>query len=426
MKIGVFVIVVLLIVLGGVVTAKVRQWLRGTPQPVAETGPSDERENPASREPQPAASRSTKPTVLAALPGSAESGKKAKAGDRDPWSFRSEENKSGKDGGKSAPPSYMPKVSSDRFSGGNDRSTAPWQGNGQGASADRTSNRDSFGRPADNNRRPADASAANPLRGAEGGPAPNADTASRWDSAANNSTGSRPAAASRFNSDTTSRSGNSDVGAASPSRFANSAGVAPRFNDRNDAPMTPNTTSGRREDGAYVVGPTENYWSISEKLYGTGTYFEALAKHNSKKYPKEDKLKPGSVIQTPSQAELVRLYPSLCPKAAVEEALRASQSAASARMAPAGTAPAGIAPATAGTSAFPSSGSRLYVVREGETLYDIARYELGKASRWAEIYNLNRNTLGQQFDELTPGMRLVMPGSDTSELTQRPGSSYQR
>ena len=75
------------------------------------------------------------------------------------------------------------------------------------------------------------------------------------------------------------------------------------------------------------------------------------------------------------------------------------------------------------------SGSRTYTVAEGDTLFDIARYELGKASRWAEIYELNRDALGKDFDYLVPGTQLVLP-QDTSRspdpITRRSPRDYQR
>ena len=56
-----------------------------------------------------------------------------------------------------------------------------------------------------------------------------------------------------------------------------------------------------------------------------------------------------------------------------------------------------------------AGGGRTYVVQEGDTLSSIARNELGKVSRWAEIYQLNREALGRDYDYLAPGMRLVLP-----------------
>lgn len=60
---------------------------------------------------------------------------------------------------------------------------------------------------------------------------------------------------------------------------------------------------------------------------------------------------------------------------------------------------------------FRNTGSarRVYIVREGDTLYDIARNELGKASRWGEIYDLNWDQLGNRVDGLVPGMKLLLP-----------------
>ena len=37
-----------------------------------------------------------------------------------------------------------------------------------------------------------------------------------------------------------------------------------------------------------------------------------------------------------------------------------------------------------------------------------------KSSRWAEIYQINREALGKDYDYLTPGMRLVLPIRDSA------------
>jgi nucleoid-associated protein YgaU len=69
-------------------------------------------------------------------------------------------------------------------------------------------------------------------------------------------------------------------------------------------------------------------------------------------------------------------------------------------------------------------GGRVYVVEKGDTLFDIARYELGKPSRWAEIYDLNQDVLGDDFHFLEPGTELVLPSDRPEEsLTkQREGT----
>ncbi len=70
---------------------------------------------------------------------------------------------------------------------------------------------------------------------------------------------------------------------------------------------------------------------------------------------------------------------------------------------------------------------RTYTVAEGETLFDIARYELGKASRWVEIYELNREVLGNDIDYIQPGTRLMLPGGDRPDaLAEPPGGGFRR
>ena len=73
----------------------------------------------------------------------------------------------------------------------------------------------------------------------------------------------------------------------------------------------------------------------------------------------------------------------------------------------------------ASTQGRRASGSNVYVVEQGDTLFDIARYELGKASRWAEIYDLNRDVLGEDFDHLSPGTELTLPAKQVADSFTR-------
>ncbi len=67
-------------------------------------------------------------------------------------------------------------------------------------------------------------------------------------------------------------------------------------------------------NGRYTVQPNDSMWSISEKVYGTGRYFKALAEHNRAKLLRADKLTVGTMISVPSTSLLEQNYPSLCPK----------------------------------------------------------------------------------------------------------------
>jgi len=161
------------------------------------------------------------------------------------------------------------------------------------------------------------------------------------------------------------------------------------------------TRDGRRDDGTYEVQPNDNYWLISEKLYGTGAYFKALAEHNRRKSARDERLQVGDVIATPDLAQLEKSYPDLCPKASRREAAKRQMTTVSTRQV----------------------GGRTYLTQEGDTLYDIARTELGKASRWAEIYDLNRDLLGSDYHYLRPGLQLAIPDGEAavqpSKVTRR-------
>jgi nucleoid-associated protein YgaU len=52
---------------------------------------------------------------------------------------------------------------------------------------------------------------------------------------------------------------------------------------------------------------------------------------------------------------------------------------------------------------------RTYTVQPGDTLSGIAQQQLGNASRWPEIFVLNRSTI-QHPDRISPGQVLTLPG----------------
>lgn len=173
---------------------------------------------------------------------------------------------------------------------------------------------------------------------------------------------------------------------------------------------SPYTGSGTPH--TYTVQPNDNYWKISEKVYGTGAYFQALAEQNRKKIPDESRLRPGDTISIPPVGELEKKYADLCPKPSHRDTTRRQ-----------------LATVSTVTPASQVGGGRVYVVQEGDNLYDIARWELGKVTRWPEIYDLNRDALGNDPDHLTPGMRLILPGDrpgGVSKVADRPDDTIYR
>ena len=166
--------------------------------------------------------------------------------------------------------------------------------------------------------------------------------------------------------------------------------------------------NGSRGDGTYDVQPNESFSAISQKIYGTESYFKALEELNRGKSP-DGQLKVGQNILAPDVTELEKRFPALCPKENHREVLQNRNATL--------------------VSAHNLRGTRSYTVVEGDTLFDIARYELGKASRWAEIYDLNQNVLGKDFDYLVPGTELALPEDKPERpdpIARRQGGRIQR
>ncbi len=164
----------------------------------------------------------------------------------------------------------------------------------------------------------------------------------------------------------------------------------------------------QREGDKYTVQPNDSFWIISQKAYGTGAFFKALYEHNRKLHPEVDEMKIGQILSVPDESVLRHNYPDLCP-APRKQVARVQQ-----RL-------------TASNGRLPDTG-RVYTVEDGDTLFEIARHELGKTSRWAEIYDLNREVLGNDFDYLRPGTELILPADKSREenVTRQPNSVYPR
>lgn len=52
---------------------------------------------------------------------------------------------------------------------------------------------------------------------------------------------------------------------------------------------------------------------------------------------------------------------------------------------------------------------KTYTVKPGDNLWAIAKYNLGSGSKWGNIYDLNKSTIGPSASIIQPGMKLVMP-----------------
>ena len=142
---------------------------------------------------------------------------------------------------------------------------------------------------------------------------------------------------------------------------------------------------------SYVVREGEGYWSISTDIYKDGRYFRALYEHNKSVIPLFE-LNPGAQISTPDKSDLRRLWPDLCPT----DDLASEESSADDNV----------------KQTIPQSTKRVYVTRQGDTLFAIAGQKLDQASRFMDIYRINQvrlESLVDPYKELPVGVRLVLP-----------------
>jgi len=153
-----------------------------------------------------------------------------------------------------------------------------------------------------------------------------------------------------------------------------------------DQPHILPTTAIRPIGGTLRALRDDSFWSISERVYGTGVYFKALYEHNRERFLEPDRIAQGGEVEVPSLDALKRLYPDLCAQPSEEGTVVYSQ-----------------------LRQTEQPKTRSYVVRQGETLWDIARYELGQGSRYVEIQRLNRDRLGEDYNRPPAGMTLQLP-----------------
>lgn len=56
-----------------------------------------------------------------------------------------------------------------------------------------------------------------------------------------------------------------------------------------------------------------------------------------------------------------------------------------------------------------SSNSRIYIVKKGDCLWNIAKKCSGKGSNWRQLYNLNKKVIGKNPNLIYPGQKLTLP-----------------
>jgi hypothetical protein len=62
-----------------------------------------------------------------------------------------------------------------------------------------------------------------------------------------------------------------------------------------------------------LTGPEDSFWSISEQVYGSGSYYRALFRHNEASVLRPDQLRAGIEVRTPPLSLLRDRYPTDFP-----------------------------------------------------------------------------------------------------------------
>ena len=57
----------------------------------------------------------------------------------------------------------------------------------------------------------------------------------------------------------------------------------------------------------------------------------------------------------------------------------------------------------------PEKAERSYTIKSGDNLSDIAQEQLGDANRWNEIYELNKDVIGDNPDMIHAGKKFKLP-----------------
>lgn len=165
--------------------------------------------------------------------------------------------------------------------------------------------------------------------------------------------------------------------------------------------------------GEYVVQKGDFGTTIAKKTLGRASAWPEIVAAN----PGLDarKMKPGQKLRIPAAVPAT-----------------ASGSGAAPTPAPPGVTPPALGPVgpaaqpigpSASAPPTPSAAERVYVVQQGDTLSDIARRELGSASKWQVVRDANADVL-RGSETVRTGMKLKIPARSAAVAsTPAPASS---
>ncbi|MEX2188877.1 MAG: LysM peptidoglycan-binding domain-containing protein [Pirellulales bacterium] len=169
----------------------------------------------------------------------------------------------------------------------------------------------------------------------------------------------------------------------------------------------------------YVTVNGDTPASIAERLYGDDRYAAALMAYNGVDIAPDVGVNAGGEVLVPQLVDLRRAFAQLIP----DDSSHSVAADVATANAPRDQVPNNAAVANRDDVAAHANNvaTRVYQVARGETVYDIARKELGRVSRWREILQLNQDQLGGDIDAVAPGMKLRLPEDGRAEVARQRG-----
>ena len=159
---------------------------------------------------------------------------------------------------------------------------------------------------------------------------------------------------------------------------ANSTATKPVITETKDIPKT--------DDELVTVSEQDTLWDLATRIYGDGRLFAAVHEANKGSLNGQGKLLVGTQLRFPAKSRLLSEFRALVPQDLLGD--------------------------SADQSASDSRNRREYTTRNGDSLFSIAREELGQASRYIEILELNSAQLSsstRHSEELAAGLKLALP-----------------
>lgn len=139
------------------------------------------------------------------------------------------------------------------------------------------------------------------------------------------------------------------------------------------------------------VQPGESPWSIAEKHYGDGNYYQLIYEHNRDKMPSADTVRKGVTLRIPKRNDVASPPPHREPTSTAER-----------------RDPAPSEPAPSAESAPDTVRTVEHTVAEGETMLEIAQRYYGTVRALPKLMALNEDRI-EDPDRVRVGQKIRVP-----------------